>query len=1033
MSVDAFRTQNFYSMLKVDKNATPAVIRRAYYALCLKHHPDRHQDQDKKKDAAERFQCITAAYETLSDPVRRHLYDSGGEEKAHKPADTQQTGTAQQALPTGDKAFVAMDLALKFRDFLPLFEILPSIERKHGLELGELQMDIPGFQDAPPACTGAADCDLRPVTHPRENIPLSLCLTHKLLHQHTLACHNANKACMLLARSLQHQWREDVNSNWVVHESSEDDPVRPSYPYWFNSRNGVSEWCKDKQERDSTPPQWTTQDHTCTKETCEASGFVRIMDNIWVCRRTSTLHLCTPTQCTFREPAPSVVSNRLAGIPAQQQQQQQQQLAFPAQHRTFKAKPKRKHSASQQQQQQQQQQEEEGKQDKGERTKVSALDRLSDASKDVTPSSSATQTPKEQQQQQQQQQQRKQEAKSKPQEAAVERAPSHRPTVRGAAVYCWATRLLFNEDSQDALLDATGRQFSLSGTDSELRLIEYKIPATGERVRKVIERPAGSNVGRRVHMEGGMPVIPTTPQSDNASPSHPYHQGDRTPVYGYRTPEYGSESPQYQSALEYIAGLERRAAHVAKREADELYAYGERKQRELKEQGWDSPTETSNAQWENLAKAFAATPAHVAAEMPMQGFASPTESAMTEMGLPDDYQASSDEEGEEEEEEEEEEEAKEEEVKEEQQPVAKKARMQVKEEEKAEEEEEEEKKKEKKKKTKNKKNQRKKESEEEGKEKKPKEEEGEGGESKSLENAASSSVVKKEQASSEPPAKRAKTTAAGAGGLEEEEALGQAGARRKAPKAGKGVLQKATRTMHAAERLLKQRVFTTAQLHTRSQANNEDTVEEPTDFYTQYVNPALDGPDHEPEALGDYMTLRTGEKNFNAVEDDEEERADEVRQHQLDTEAALAVEDYESKYGIAPLYDETAGTPAVTEALPLAIRTVAARHPEMRLRVCDGKVFRVLEKPPTTRPQDLPPAAGVPQGRLLPSRVPVVNPHARIRGMPPEMAAARWRSAQPRWRLQETRDGGDGGGDGDGDDVRGTDSGLESQVPTPRP
>ncbi|CAJ1365160.1 unnamed protein product, partial [Effrenium voratum] len=51
---------------------------QAYKKLALKWHPDKHVD-DKEKATA-KFQEIAEAYETLSDPEKRKLFDLGGEE-----------------------------------------------------------------------------------------------------------------------------------------------------------------------------------------------------------------------------------------------------------------------------------------------------------------------------------------------------------------------------------------------------------------------------------------------------------------------------------------------------------------------------------------------------------------------------------------------------------------------------------------------------------------------------------------------------------------------------------------------------------------------------------------------------------------------------------------------------------------------------------------------------------------------------------------------------------------------------------------
>ena len=60
---------DYYSVLGVDKNATPDDIKRAYRKLASKHHPDKGGDTAK-------FQQIQAAYETLSNPQKREEYDN---------------------------------------------------------------------------------------------------------------------------------------------------------------------------------------------------------------------------------------------------------------------------------------------------------------------------------------------------------------------------------------------------------------------------------------------------------------------------------------------------------------------------------------------------------------------------------------------------------------------------------------------------------------------------------------------------------------------------------------------------------------------------------------------------------------------------------------------------------------------------------------------------------------------------------------------------------------------------------------------
>merc|ERR550532_571937 len=66
-------TTAFYKTLEVDKGASEPDIKRAYRKLAVKHHPDKGGDPEKFKE-------ITRAYEVLSDPEKRRIYDERGEE-----------------------------------------------------------------------------------------------------------------------------------------------------------------------------------------------------------------------------------------------------------------------------------------------------------------------------------------------------------------------------------------------------------------------------------------------------------------------------------------------------------------------------------------------------------------------------------------------------------------------------------------------------------------------------------------------------------------------------------------------------------------------------------------------------------------------------------------------------------------------------------------------------------------------------------------------------------------------------------------
>lgn len=64
-----------YKVLGVKRNATDDEIRKEYYKLAKKYHPDK-SPLDKKAEFTERFQKISDAYEILSDKTKRADYDS---------------------------------------------------------------------------------------------------------------------------------------------------------------------------------------------------------------------------------------------------------------------------------------------------------------------------------------------------------------------------------------------------------------------------------------------------------------------------------------------------------------------------------------------------------------------------------------------------------------------------------------------------------------------------------------------------------------------------------------------------------------------------------------------------------------------------------------------------------------------------------------------------------------------------------------------------------------------------------------------
>ncbi len=67
-----------HALAGVAEDADEATIKKAYRKQALKWHPDRNPDNVKKAEA--KFKEVATAYETLSDPEKRRVYDMHGEE-----------------------------------------------------------------------------------------------------------------------------------------------------------------------------------------------------------------------------------------------------------------------------------------------------------------------------------------------------------------------------------------------------------------------------------------------------------------------------------------------------------------------------------------------------------------------------------------------------------------------------------------------------------------------------------------------------------------------------------------------------------------------------------------------------------------------------------------------------------------------------------------------------------------------------------------------------------------------------------------
>ena len=68
--------KEYYQILGVSRDASEEEIKKAFRQQALKYHPDRNQEPG----ADEKFKEINEAYQVLSDPEKRKLYDQYGYE-----------------------------------------------------------------------------------------------------------------------------------------------------------------------------------------------------------------------------------------------------------------------------------------------------------------------------------------------------------------------------------------------------------------------------------------------------------------------------------------------------------------------------------------------------------------------------------------------------------------------------------------------------------------------------------------------------------------------------------------------------------------------------------------------------------------------------------------------------------------------------------------------------------------------------------------------------------------------------------------
>jgi len=104
--------KDYYAILGVSKGASDDELKKAYRKLALKYHPDKN----KAAGAEEKFKEIGEAYDVLSDPKKKKIYDQLGEEGLKG-----SSGGIQQEISEMDLLILTMETQeLHFHNFLVL-------------------------------------------------------------------------------------------------------------------------------------------------------------------------------------------------------------------------------------------------------------------------------------------------------------------------------------------------------------------------------------------------------------------------------------------------------------------------------------------------------------------------------------------------------------------------------------------------------------------------------------------------------------------------------------------------------------------------------------------------------------------------------------------------------------------------------------------------------------------------------------------------------------------------------------------------
>lgn len=122
---------NYYQVLGLEQDVPDAEIKRAYFSIAKRFHPDKYHtaETDLKLRLQESFTHVSQAYDTLKDKKSRELYDFKIRKTAA--ADAARAATPEGCFDNGKKAFDDGNFVEAIRQFTRAIQLDPKVAAYH--------------------------------------------------------------------------------------------------------------------------------------------------------------------------------------------------------------------------------------------------------------------------------------------------------------------------------------------------------------------------------------------------------------------------------------------------------------------------------------------------------------------------------------------------------------------------------------------------------------------------------------------------------------------------------------------------------------------------------------------------------------------------------------------------------------------------------------------------------------------------------------------------------------------------------------